>query len=118
MPIPYNGKNKSQSQYLRKSATRQERHLWYDFLKNYPVQFRRQVMFDNYIADFYCHQGRTWWRIARHAQGQDRDQIRMERLESYGLTVIRISNGCIDHDFRRACMYIDQVVKENVKNHY
>ena len=26
---------------LRKNATPQENHLWYDFLKSYPVKFRR-----------------------------------------------------------------------------
>ena len=34
--------------------TRQERHLWYDFLKQYPVVFRRQKQFGHYIVDFYC----------------------------------------------------------------
>ena len=30
------------SQKLRKNMTKEERHLWYDFLKGYPVQFKRQ----------------------------------------------------------------------------
>ena len=44
MPIrlSYDGGNKPRSQELRKNMTRQERHLWYDFLKSYPVQFHRQ----------------------------------------------------------------------------
>ncbi len=32
----------------------EERHLWYDFLKSYPIQFRRQVPFGPYFLDFYC----------------------------------------------------------------
>ena len=40
---------------LRKNMTREEKHFWYDFLKNYPVRFLRQKVTDNYIADFYCH---------------------------------------------------------------
>ena len=39
---------------MRREATREENHLWYDFLRTYPVQFRRQVPFDRYILDFYC----------------------------------------------------------------
>ena len=34
--------------------TKEERHLWYDFLKMYPVQFKRQYPIGNYIVDFYC----------------------------------------------------------------
>ena len=39
---------------LRKNMTREERHLWYDFLRNYPVRFSRQKVLGKYIADFYC----------------------------------------------------------------
>ena len=39
---------------LRKQMTRQERHLWYDFLRNYYVKVYRQRTIDNYVADFYC----------------------------------------------------------------
>ena len=38
---------------LRKNMTKEERHLWYDFLKNYPVRFLRQQVIDNYIVDFF-----------------------------------------------------------------
>ena len=44
------------AQRLRKSMTRQERHLWYDFLRKYPVRFLRQKVIDEYIVDFYCAQ--------------------------------------------------------------
>ena len=46
------------SQELRKNMTKEERHLWYDFLKSYPVRFSRQKVIDNYIVDFYCHRAR------------------------------------------------------------
>ncbi len=39
---------------LRKNMTKEERHLWYDFLRQYPVRFLRQKVIDNYIVDFYC----------------------------------------------------------------
>ena len=39
---------------LRKNMTKEERHLWYDFLRNYPVKFSRQKVLGKYIADFYC----------------------------------------------------------------
>ena len=39
---------------LRKNMTKEEKHLWYDFLKNYPVKVTRQKVIGNYIVDFYC----------------------------------------------------------------
>lgn len=39
---------------LRKNMTKEERNLWYDFLKSYPIRFLRQKVIDNYIVDFCC----------------------------------------------------------------
>ena len=39
---------------LRKHMTPEERHLWYDFLKDLPVTVNRQKVLGRYIADFYC----------------------------------------------------------------
>ena len=44
---------------LRKNMTQEERHLWYDFLRSYPVRFTRQKVLGKYIADFYCAQAGT-----------------------------------------------------------
>ena len=38
--------------------TKEERHLWYDFLKGYPAVIIRQKVIGNYIADFYCPQAK------------------------------------------------------------
>lgn len=38
---------------LRKNMTKEERHLWYDFLKAYPIRFQRQKIIGKYIVDFY-----------------------------------------------------------------
>ena len=34
--------------------TKEEKHLWYDFLKDYPKRFLRQKIIGKYIVDFYC----------------------------------------------------------------
>lgn len=39
---------------LRRESTPEEWRLWDDFLRDYPAQFRRQVVFAPYIVDFYC----------------------------------------------------------------
>ena len=46
------------AQNLRKNMTKEERHLWYDFLKIYPIPFHRQYIIGQYIVDFYCHQAK------------------------------------------------------------
>ncbi len=38
---------------LRKEMTKEERHLWYDFLRTHPVRFSRQKVLGKYIVDFY-----------------------------------------------------------------
>ena len=39
---------------LRKNMTKEEKHLWYDFLRTYPARFSRQKVLGKYIADFYA----------------------------------------------------------------
>ena len=58
MSLPYQKKLIPRAQELRKKATKQENHLWYDFLHNYPVRFQRQKTIDSFIVDFYCHEAR------------------------------------------------------------
>ena len=38
---------------LRKNMTKEERHLWYDFLKSLSITVNRQKVIGNYIVDFY-----------------------------------------------------------------
>lgn len=38
---------------LRKNMTKEERHLWYDFLRTYSVKFLRQKPIGRYVVDFY-----------------------------------------------------------------
>ena len=42
------------AQNLRKNMTKEERHLWYDFLKKLPITIQRQKVIGQYIVDFYC----------------------------------------------------------------
>ena len=46
MSLPYQGKLIPRAKELRKGATKQENHLWYDFLRSYPVRFQRQKTID------------------------------------------------------------------------
>ena len=104
---------------LRKNMTKEEKHLWYDFLKNYPVRFLRQKVIDDYIVDFYCHSARLIVELdgSQHYEekGLQKDRIRTERIERRNLTVIRIANNEISGNFEGVCDYIDGMVRESLR---
>ncbi len=98
--------------------TSQERKLWYEFLRTYPVKFYKQRIIDNFIADFYCHVARLVIEIdgSQHyeQQGQAYDEERTAILEHYGLEVLRFSNRDINTRFQAVCEQIDNTVKRRV----
>ena len=116
MSLNYNQGNIKLARMLRKNATPQENHLWYDYLSEYPVRFQRQKAIDNFIADFYCHQAKLVIEIdgAQHYsnEGQQKDEFRTDVLEGYDLKVIRFTNTQINDNFQGVCEYIDLVVKQ------
>jgi len=99
------------SQELRRNMTKEERHLWYDFLKDYPLQFKRQVPFGKYIVDFYCFRAKLVVELdgSQHCESEKitYDQKRTEYLESLGLSVMRISNLEVMKNFTGVCEAID-----------
>ena len=58
MYYKHNPKLTGNAKVLRKNMTKEERHLWYDFLKDYPVRVLHQKVIDRYIVDFYCSAAR------------------------------------------------------------
>ncbi|MFA5450193.1 MAG: endonuclease domain-containing protein, partial [Clostridia bacterium] len=103
---------------LRKAMTKEERRLWYDYLKNYEIRFLRQKVIDKYIADFYCSKAKLVIEIdgTHHfeEEGKVKDAVRTESFENRGLKVIRISNYDIWNNFTGVCESIDRVVKESL----
>lgn len=103
---------------LRTNMTPEEKHLWYDFLSNYPIRFARQKIIGNYIADFYCSKAKLVIELdgRQHfiPSAKEYDDIRTEYMSDFGLTVIRIPNNRINSDFNLVCRYIDNKVKETL----
>ncbi len=103
---------------LRKNMTKEERHLWYDFLRSYPVRFLRQKVIDNYIADFYCNKARLVIELdgTQHYEetGLMKDRIRTQEIENRNITVVHIPNNEVNRNFRGVCEYIDSLVKESL----
>ena len=120
MDYKHNPKLTANARALRRNMTKEERHLWYDFLRDYPVRFLRQKVIDRYIADFYCNQAKLVIELdgSQHYEpkGMLADQIRTSKLESRGLLVIRIPNNAVTQNFRGVCEYIDMVVQQRMDN--
>ena len=107
------------SRKLRKDMTKEERRLWYDFLRVYPVRFRRQQIIGNYIVDFYCHSAALVIELdgSQHCEPEalEQDKIRMDYLCSQGLYVFRISNLDVTRNFEGVCTAIDELVKARTR---
>ena len=103
---------------LRKEMTKEERHLWYDVLRSYPVRFSRQKVLGKYIADFYSAEAKLVIELdgSQHYEdiNMEKDAERTSFLNGYGLTVVRISNNEVSKNFRGICEYIDAAVKQSL----
>ena len=113
MKIEQNKKLLPNARTLRKGMTKEERRLWYEFLRELPVHFRRQQIVGNYIADFYCFEKKLVIELdgSQHYEenGIVGDQVRDAYMESLGLTVLRYSNSDVNLHFRAVC--------EDILNH-
>ena len=118
MKAKHNEKLVPLAKNLRKNMTKEERHLWYDFLHDYPVRFFRQKILGSYIADFYCAKAKLVIELdgSQHYEDHniERDNIRTQFLEGFDLKVLRIPNNMISTNFTDVCDYIDHIVKESL----
>ena len=114
-----NEKLKANAQKLRKQMTKEEAHLWYQFLCRYSLRFRRQYVIGNYIADFYCHQAKLVVELdgSQHCdpRGIEYDETRTQYLRSQGLQVLRFSNLDVMRQFGAVCEVIDTTAKARTK---
>ena len=106
------------AKHLRKEMTKEERHLWYDFLRNHPARFSRQKVLGHYIVDFYCPEAKLVIELdgSQHYEAEEmqKDAARTAYLKRYGLTVLRIPNNEVTRNFYGVCAYIDAAVKQSL----
>ena len=111
-----NSKLTPTAQALRKNMTKEERKLWYEFLKLLPIPFKRQKVIQNYIVDFYCASANLVIELdgSQHylQKGKDEDSKRDYFLSQLGLTVLRYSNSDINLHFDAVCEDILQHLPE------
>ena len=120
MCISQNVKMKAQAKALRKRMTPQESLLWNACLKHLPVQVYRQYVIENYIVDFFCRKAGLVIEVDGSGhyslEGMQYDKARSERLERYGILVLRFSNLDVDYNLKNVCRYIMNVIEERMKN--
>ena len=98
------------SQELRTNMTKEEKHLWYDFLKKLPYTVHRQKVIGKYILDFYCAEAEIAIELdgSQHyeQEAKKRDALRDEFLHQQGITVLRYSNITVNENFEGVCLDI------------
>ena len=109
----------SLAQKLRREATREEQRLWYEFLSQYPVRFRRQVVIGRYIVDFFCSSAKLAIELDGSQHFEDlaliQDDERTQWLQENGIYVLRFLNSDVSNKLSDVCATIDAVVKERVE---
>ena len=104
---PRNATLKPFARELRNNATKQENHLWYDFLNTLKYKFQRQHIIGAYIVGFYCSKARLVIELdgSQHYEPDaiEYDEVRTEYLNTLGLRVIRFSNKEVDKNFYDVC---------------
>ncbi len=95
------------AQRLRREMTKEERHLWYDFLKPSDLQAHRQKTIGPYIVDFYIASAKLVIELdgSQHFEktGHAADEKRDAYLKELGFTVLRYANAEIHENFRGVC---------------
>ena len=116
--IKHNMKLTPYAQKLRKNMTPEERKLWYEYLNQYPIRFRRQITVGIYILDFYCASAKLAIEIdgAQHylPQGKQHDLCRTNYLKEQGIKVLRFTNRDVMENLQGVYTMIDKTVKERV----
>ena len=103
----YNGKLTPNAKTLRNTMTKEERHLWYDCLKQLGTTVHRQKVLGSYIVDFYIASAKLVIELdgSQHyePEHQAKDAQRDTYLSSIGCTVLRYSNADINYRFQDVC---------------
>ena len=100
---------------LRKKMTPEERRLWYQFLRQHPLRFRRQAPVGRFIADFYSCQAKLAVELdgSQHGtpDGMAYDAERDAYFNSLGIYVMRFKNVEVNRYFHEVCRRIDAYIE-------
>ncbi len=112
--LPYNPALIPKAKELRKNMTSAEKKLWYGYLRTFKFTVLRQRPIDYFIVDFYCPTLKLVIEVDGESHcsndGKDYDFQRSQRLEGYGIEVVRFTNQQILGDFERVCGEIQRLI--------
>ena len=95
------------SQSLRKNMTKEEKHLWYDFLKRLPITVNRQRKIERFIVDFYISAYKLVIELDGSQHGDPENRIKDEErdavLDTFGIKVLRYTNEDVNKNFDGVC---------------
>jgi very-short-patch-repair endonuclease len=120
--IPYDPKLKSLARKLRKDMTFGEVLLWNELKKNklFGFDFDRRCCIDNYIVDFYCKDLMLVIEIDgmshNYEEAFNKDELRQQKLESFGIQFLRFSEAEIKNDMLNAIRTIESTIINMAKN--
>ena len=104
------------SQALRKNMTKEEKKLWYRFLRLIPFNVNRQKVLDDFIVDFYCAELKLVIEVdgAQHysEEGRIADAERDACLARTGNAVLRFTNADVNRNFECVCLEIMKAIRE------
>ena len=107
MSYKYDPSLKGIAQVLRKNMTPEEKHLWYDFLKQLPLTVNRQKNIGDLVLDFFIAEKRIAIEIDGMQHGQtaqkQKDLQRDTELQQLGIRVLRYSNRDVNQHFDDVC---------------
>ncbi|WP_439637881.1 endonuclease domain-containing protein [Gloeomargarita lithophora] len=105
--LPYNRELVPRARELRKNMTPAEKKIWYGYLRNFKFRVLRQRPIAHFIVDFYCPTLKLVIEIDGDShftdEGKAYDEERTQRLESYGLRVVRFTNQQILRELQSVC---------------
>ncbi|MBD1386340.1 DUF559 domain-containing protein [Mucilaginibacter rigui] len=95
--------------------------LWNELKQDklWGLDFDRQRCLDNYIVDFYCKELMLAIEIDgmshNHEETFNKDEIRQQKLESFGIKIIRFSEADVKYDILNVIRGIESVVIDIIK---
>jgi very-short-patch-repair endonuclease len=120
MSLKYNKNLVKNAQLLRKNMTKEEKHLWYDFLKKLPITVNRQKNIGNFIVDFFIASKNIVIELdgSQHFEDENKKQdfLRDAELAKLGIRVLRYQNIDINKHFYSVCAEIAKILEINIEN--
>ncbi len=98
--------------------TKEEKRIWYDFLKRLPITIHKQKVIGEYVVDFYCASAKVVIEIdgSQHYEdeGKLKDIERDKYLNEMGIKTLRYSNYEVNTNFDGVCYDILRNIKEHL----